>query len=90
MAALTDLPAWKALVQHQKEMASVHMRDLFQRDPRRFERFSIRLIGTVRRAEADACQERPRAVLANEVDRGIDQQVRKRSAHYLALALDLK
>src|SRR5262245_20679413 len=37
-----DLPAWKALEAHQKEMASVHLRDLFQQDPRRFDQFSLR------------------------------------------------
>jgi glucose-6-phosphate isomerase len=43
MSLLTDTPAWKALVQHQWEMASVHMRDLFAADPGRFARFSLRL-----------------------------------------------
>jgi len=43
MSRLTDLPAWQALLQHQQVMAEVHMRDLFARDPRRFERFSLRL-----------------------------------------------
>jgi glucose-6-phosphate isomerase len=43
MSALTNSPAWKALLKHQQEMAEVHMRDLFAHDPRRFERFSLRL-----------------------------------------------
>src|SRR5512139_3581204 len=38
-----DLPAWQALQEHQREMANVHMRDLFARDTQRFERFSLRL-----------------------------------------------
>jgi len=38
-----DLPAWQALEEHQREMAEVHMRDLFARDPQRFERFSLQL-----------------------------------------------
>ncbi|MGD8806987.1 MAG: glucose-6-phosphate isomerase [Chloroflexota bacterium] len=38
-----DLNAWQALQKHQREMAEVHMRDLFARDPQRFERFSLRL-----------------------------------------------
>ena len=38
-----DLPAWQALEEHQREMAEVHMRDLFAQDPQRFERFSLRL-----------------------------------------------
>jgi glucose-6-phosphate isomerase len=37
-----DLPAWKALQAHQREMASVHIPDLFQQDVRRFEKFSLR------------------------------------------------
>src|SRR5512136_3136699 len=43
MSQLTDSPAWQALSKHQSEMAGVHMRDLFARDPQRFERFSLRL-----------------------------------------------
>ncbi len=38
-----DLPAWQALQEHQREMADVHMRDLFAQDPQRFERFSLRI-----------------------------------------------
>jgi glucose-6-phosphate isomerase len=43
MSQLVDSPAWQALIKHQQKMADVHMRDLFARDPRRFERFSLRL-----------------------------------------------
>jgi glucose-6-phosphate isomerase len=43
MSALTDSPAWQALAEHQREMADVHMRGLFDRDPRRFEHFSLRV-----------------------------------------------
>jgi glucose-6-phosphate isomerase len=43
MSALTQSPAWKALEAHRSEMAEVHMRDLFAKDPGRFERFSLRL-----------------------------------------------
>jgi glucose-6-phosphate isomerase len=42
MPQLRNLPAWNALVEHQKEMTGVHMRDLFRSDPQRFERFSKR------------------------------------------------
>ncbi|HUS32621.1 MAG TPA: glucose-6-phosphate isomerase, partial [Kofleriaceae bacterium] len=35
MSALTSSPAWQALVEHQRELESVHMRELFARDPRR-------------------------------------------------------
>ena len=38
----TDLPAWKALAKHHKEdMRSRHLRDLFARDKKRAERFSV-------------------------------------------------
>jgi glucose-6-phosphate isomerase len=43
MAGPVDLRAWKALQKHQRKMAKVHMRDLFARDPLRFERFSLRI-----------------------------------------------
>ncbi len=43
MSILTDSPAWQALINHQRELADVHMRDLFARDPQRFARFSLRL-----------------------------------------------
>jgi glucose-6-phosphate isomerase len=40
---LTETPQWRALAAHYEEIAGVHMRDLFARDPNRFERFSIEL-----------------------------------------------
>ena len=43
MAQLTSSSAWQALIKHQQEIADRHMRDLFARDPQRFERFSLRL-----------------------------------------------
>jgi glucose-6-phosphate isomerase len=43
MTRLVQLPAWQALQAHQPEVAGLHMRDLFAQDPRRFERFSLRL-----------------------------------------------
>jgi glucose-6-phosphate isomerase len=43
MPRLVDLPAWQALQKHQREIAHVHMRDLFAQDPQRFERFSLRI-----------------------------------------------
>ncbi len=43
MPGPVDLPAWQALQKHQREMAEVHMRDLFAEDPQRFEHFSLRL-----------------------------------------------
>ena len=39
---LTQRPAWKALRAHYNEFSSVHLRDLFAADPKRFEDFSLR------------------------------------------------
>jgi len=43
MPGPVHLPAWQTLQAHQREMADVHMRDLFAGDPQRFERFSLRV-----------------------------------------------
>jgi glucose-6-phosphate isomerase len=43
MTALTSEPAWKALEAHAGDMAGRHMRGLFQADPDRFNRLSLRL-----------------------------------------------
>ena len=43
MPGLKDSPAWRALIQHQKEIAGVQMRDLFAADPQRFARYSLQL-----------------------------------------------
>jgi glucose-6-phosphate isomerase len=43
MSRLEESPAWQALIQHQREVGNIHMRDLFERDPQRFARFSLRL-----------------------------------------------
>lgn len=37
----TETTAWKALVAHQKEMKNVQMKDLFEEDPKRFEKMFI-------------------------------------------------
>ena len=42
MSKLTTSSAWKALELHQKEMAPLHMRELFASDPQRFSKFSTR------------------------------------------------
>jgi glucose-6-phosphate isomerase len=41
MTIPTRLEAWQALEAHHREMAPVHMRDLFKQDPRRFDKFSL-------------------------------------------------
>lgn len=43
MATLTQHPSWQALCQHQQSLASVHMRELFAANPKRFEQFSKKL-----------------------------------------------
>ncbi len=43
MSVLTESPAWRALAAHRETMLSVHVRDLFEANPRRFERFSLEL-----------------------------------------------
>jgi len=43
MPLVTTLPAWKVLQDHYQEVVHLHMRDLFDRDPKRFERFSLHL-----------------------------------------------
>ena len=42
-SSLTQSPAWLALQAHHAGMAQQHLRDLFQQDPRRFEKFSLML-----------------------------------------------
>jgi glucose-6-phosphate isomerase len=38
----TTLPAWSSLASHHRQIASLHLRDLFASDPQRFDRFSLR------------------------------------------------
>jgi glucose-6-phosphate isomerase len=45
MSRLTTLPPWKALQDHYRSVAGVHMRALFRDDPSRFERLSYRFDG---------------------------------------------
>jgi len=45
MGALTESPAWVALEHHYQQTKNVHMRDLFTKDPDRFEKFSERSAG---------------------------------------------
>lgn len=43
MARLTQHPSWKSLCDHQEVISSLHMRDLFEADPERFNKFSLQL-----------------------------------------------
>lgn len=43
MTALTEHPSWKALCQHQSSVSKLHMRDMFDADPNRFDKFSLKL-----------------------------------------------
>ncbi|MDB5104963.1 MAG: Glucose-6-phosphate isomerase [Fibrobacteres bacterium] len=45
MSALTQSPAWKALLDHHKNAASLKMKDLFAADPGRAERFKAEACG---------------------------------------------
>ena len=45
MSALTSTPAWQALAKHKTEIEAVHVRDLFAKDPKRFERMSMEACG---------------------------------------------
>ncbi len=45
MPALTQLPAWKDLKAHYETTKHMRMRDVFEKDPKRFEKFSIELNG---------------------------------------------
>lgn len=45
MVKLTELSAWKALQTHYASISSLHMKDFFQQDPFRFDRFSLHLDG---------------------------------------------
>ena len=45
MSELTESAAWRALVDHHARVESAHMRELFERDPDRFRRFSLRDCG---------------------------------------------
>lgn len=42
---LTQLAIWKELQQHYQQVKDLHLRDLFQQDPQRAERFSIQAVG---------------------------------------------
>ena len=42
MPSISSSRAWSALADHRREIEHVHMRDLFARDPQRFQRFSLR------------------------------------------------
>ncbi len=42
MPSLTQRPEWHALSRHSRELAPVHLRDLFASNPHRFDHFSIR------------------------------------------------
>jgi glucose-6-phosphate isomerase len=44
-STLTSSPAWKALVAHKQSLGETHMRDLFAKDPSRFERMTHEACG---------------------------------------------
>ena len=42
MSKLTETEAWKALSAHYGTTKDVHMKDLFEKDPERFNKFSMK------------------------------------------------
>jgi glucose-6-phosphate isomerase len=45
MSELTQSPTWQALAAHFEQIKPLHMRDMFEKDPNRFEKFSVRSSG---------------------------------------------
>jgi len=45
MAPLTELPAWKALGEHYKKIEPISLKELFDKDPRRAEKFNVEAAG---------------------------------------------
>src|SRR5277367_3951455 len=45
MAPLTELPAWKALGEHYKQIEPIHLKELFDKDPKRAEKFVVEASG---------------------------------------------
>jgi len=45
MAPLTELPAWKALGEHYKQIEPIHLKELFDKDPARAEKFTLEAAG---------------------------------------------
>src|SRR5271163_1962697 len=45
MAPLTELPAWKALGEHYKKIEPIHLKELFDKDPKRAEKFVVEAAG---------------------------------------------
>jgi glucose-6-phosphate isomerase len=43
MAAINLTPAWQSLAAHYEQIKDLHMRELFAKDPQRFEHFTLRL-----------------------------------------------
>ncbi|MAA66386.1 MAG: glucose-6-phosphate isomerase [Alteromonadaceae bacterium] len=44
-SSLTSKPEWKNLTAHQQELKNTHMRDLFEQDPQRFDRYFLKAAG---------------------------------------------
>jgi glucose-6-phosphate isomerase len=49
MSELTQLPAWQTLWDHFADAKQLHMRELFQNDPERAERYGLEVGGAVTR-----------------------------------------
>ncbi|EGJ49463.1 glucose-6-phosphate isomerase [Desulfocurvibacter africanus] len=81
MIRLSQSPAWKALLGHYPEMADTHMRDLFASDPRRFNKFSLRVGDILLDYSKNLVNEETMRLLA---DLARQQQVEERRAAMFA------
>ncbi|SCA55835.1 glucosephosphate isomerase [Candidatus Terasakiella magnetica] len=68
MSALTQSTAWQALEAHHREIKPLHMRDLFEQDPERFEKFSERSTGLLLDYSKNRITEETMKLLSNLAD----------------------
>ena len=71
MSKLTQTESWKTLQAHAEEMKTQHMRDLFDKDPERFNRFNLRINDILVDYSKNRCTEETMKHLmdlANEAD----------------------
>jgi glucose-6-phosphate isomerase len=81
MSTLTQSPAWQALQTHHQSMTPVHMRDLFARDPQRFQTFSLEACGLLLDYSKNRVTEESMALLT---DLARQAQVEERRAQMFA------
>ena len=67
---MSDTPAWAALQAHYETMSAAQMRDLFEKDPKRFEKFSTSFNDILLDFSKNMCAEPCLAALAAPPPRG--------------------